>query len=152
MNRATAGRRRNLVRPITSAAREEERRCRGPLSVSYILQEPLGRDRTSQAARLGQFVHPTAHARELQTLVADIAIEGDLITRRAAFAFAGDEIGKFRLVTAFSAIAELRAVAAEAGRLVLGGNARHLFGRAADIGGPRQPPLGLAALRLAPLP
>src|SRR5258708_20306534 len=97
MNRATARRRRDLVPPITSAAREEERRCRGPLSVSYVLQEPLGRDRTSQTARLGQFVHPTAHARELQTLVADIAVEGDLIGRSSAFACAGDAIAKFRL-------------------------------------------------------
>src|SRR5258705_3599940 len=151
MRGAGGGGGRTRVPPITSAAREEERRCRGPLSVSYILQEPLGRDRTSQAARLGQFVHPTAHARELQTLVADIAIEGYLITTSAAYAFPGDEIGKFRLVAAFSAIAELRAVAAEAGRLVLGRNALHLFGRAADIGRGRQTALGLETLGLAHL-
>src|ERR1700687_4381758 len=97
-------------------------------SISYILQEPLGRDRTPQAALLGQFVYPTAHARELQTLVADIAVEGDLVARGAALTLAGDEIGEFRLVATLAPIAELRTVAAETGRLVLGRNALHLFG------------------------
>src|SRR4051812_26722546 len=96
-------------------------------SVPDVLQKPFRGDLPSYRALLGQFIHPTADTGELQALIADVAVEGDLIGRGAAFAFSGDEIGEFRLVATAAAILEFRTVAAEAGLFVLGGDALHLF-------------------------
>src|SRR3954453_19593107 len=73
-------------------------------SIPNILQEPLGRDLPPLPLFHSLLVHPAADRGELQTLIADVAIEGHLIAAGPPLAFAGDEIRKVRLVATLAAI------------------------------------------------
>src|SRR5262249_24154716 len=119
--------------------------------IPNILQEPFGRDHPALVLFDGLLVDPSADRGELQTLVADVAIERDLVTAYPALAPAGDEIAEGALVAALAAIHELRAIAAEAGLRVLRRDALHLLGGAADEGRRGEPALVLEALGLAHL-
>src|SRR5688572_14105937 len=66
--------------------------------IADVLQEPLRRDLPSLLRLHGLLVDQSAHRGELQALVADVAIEGDLVARGAALGLAADEIGEVRLV------------------------------------------------------
>src|SRR5262249_45715091 len=120
-------------------------------SIPDILQEPLRRNLAPHPALRRLLVDPAADGGELQALVAHVAVEGHLIARGAAGAFARNEIGEIRLLAAAAAVAGVRAVAAHARLRVLRRDTLHLFDRAADVGGGREAALGLEALGLAHL-
>src|SRR4051812_41641703 len=83
------------------------------ISVADILEEPVRRDLPPEPPPDRLAINPAADGRELQALVADVSVKRDLVAARAARAFAGDEVGKLRLVPALSAVVEFRRVAAE---------------------------------------
>src|SRR5882672_3322311 len=102
---------------------------RAHFSIPDVLQEPLGRNFPALLLLHGLLENPAADRGELQALVADIAIERDLVAAGAPGAFAGDEVGEIRLVAALAAVSKFGAVAAEAGLLIFGRDAGHLLGR-----------------------
>src|SRR5215831_11855084 len=87
--------------------------CTG--SIPDVLQEPLRRNLPAHLALHRLLENPAADGGELQALVADVAVERDLVARRAAGALARHQVGEIRLVAAAAAVAELGAVAAHAG-------------------------------------
>src|SRR4051794_16903600 len=76
--------------------------------IANILQEPLGGNFAALLLFHRLLIDPTADRRELQALIADVAVERDLVAGGAALAFAGHEIGEIGLVAALAAIHEFR--------------------------------------------
>src|SRR5262249_45219870 len=105
------GRRQRLRHPHLRMKERDVRNSHPERSlIPNILQEPFGRDHPALVLFDGLLVDPSADRGELQTLVADVAIERDLVTAYPALAPAGDEIAEVGLVAALAAIHELRAI------------------------------------------
>src|SRR5882757_5488461 len=85
-----------------------------PSSIPNILQEPVGRDLASLLLLHGLLVDKAADRGELQSLIANIAIERHLVATGAPLAFARYEVGKIRSVATLAAIHEFRRIAAKA--------------------------------------
>src|SRR3990172_950273 len=64
------------------------------LSVADVLHEPFGRQHVTQTLRLDQFVDFGTRCRELQSLRADIAEEGDLLIACAPGLPGCNDVGK----------------------------------------------------------
>ena len=105
------------------------------VSITNVLQKPFRRNFATALKPHCFLIDPASDGGELQSLISYIAIKSDLIAARAPGSFAGDKICKVWLVSPFSAIIEIRRIAAKAGLRIPRGNALHFLDRAADVGG-----------------
>src|SRR4051812_10443641 len=80
--------------------------------IANVLQKPFGWNLPPHLLLLGHFVNPSSHGGELQTLIAHIAVEGDLLRRSPSRTFSRHQISKVGLIAAAAAIVEFRRVAA----------------------------------------
>src|SRR5262245_45174867 len=100
--------------------------------IPNVLQEPVGRNLAALLLLHGLLIDEAADRGELQALVADVAIERDLVAVRSSLALAGDKVGEVGLVAAATAIGELGAVATEGKVRIFRRQTLHFLGGAAD--------------------
>src|SRR5262245_21994678 len=71
--------------------------------ISDVLKQPFGRNLPAETRGFGFAIDQPADRGELQALVAEVVVEGDLFVVRPAPDFAGDDIAIIRIIAAGTA-------------------------------------------------